>query len=81
MQVRGTITLEIVGERKNVVWDTLDAMEKHAESHPGNFKLAGVYVMQGKIQEAIHELREAIRIEPGYTHARRELHRLLGMLN
>jgi len=29
----------------------------------------------------IHELREAIRIEPGYTHARQELHRLLGMLN
>ena len=43
MRVRGTITLEIVGERKDVVWDTLDDMEKHAEYHPGNFKLAGVY--------------------------------------
>ena len=42
MQVRGIIALKIVGER-NVVWDILDAMEKHAESHPGNFKLTGVY--------------------------------------
>ena len=43
MQVRGIITLEIVGKRKDVVWDILDAMEKHAELHPGEFKLAGVY--------------------------------------
>ena len=54
---------------------------RYEPRHFPHFNLARVYVKQGKIQEAIHELREAIRIEPGYTHARQELHRLLGMLN
>jgi Tfp pilus assembly protein PilF len=54
---------------------------RYEPRHFPHFNLARVYVKQGKIQEAIHELREAIRIEPGYRHARQELHRLLGMLN
>ena len=54
---------------------------RYEPRHFPHFNLARVYVKQGMIQEASHELREAIRIEPGYTHARQELHRLLGMLN
>jgi hypothetical protein len=33
------------------------------------------------VHEAIRELQQAIAIEPRYTVARRELHRLLGLLN
>jgi hypothetical protein len=40
-----------------------------------------VYVKQGKIQEAIGEIQTALELEPGYVLARKELHRLFGMLN
>jgi hypothetical protein len=40
-----------------------------------------VYVKQGKIQEAIREIKLALELEPEYKLARVELHRLLGMLN
>lgn len=36
---------------------------------------------KGKIQEAIGELRAALSLEPEYHVARKELRRLLGMLN
>jgi Tfp pilus assembly protein PilF len=45
------------------------------------FNLARIFIRQGRIQEAIAELRGAIAIEPRYLLARRELHRVLGMLN
>jgi tetratricopeptide (TPR) repeat protein len=45
------------------------------------FNLARIYVKRHKIREAIRELEGAVALEPGYTPARRELHRLLGMLN
>jgi len=38
-------------------------------------------VKQGKVPEAVGELKRAIEIEPNYVAARREFHRLLGMLN
>jgi len=34
-----------------------------------------------KVREAIRELEGAIAIEPRYTLARQELHRLIGLLN
>ena len=45
------------------------------------FNLARIYIKRHQIHEAIRELEGAVRIEPRYTPARRELHRLLGMLN
>jgi tetratricopeptide (TPR) repeat protein len=45
------------------------------------FNLARIYVKRHEVRAAIRELQVAIRIEPRYTPARRELHRLLGMLN
>jgi Tfp pilus assembly protein PilF len=43
--------------------------------------LAGVYARQHKVHEAIHELRQAVAIEPHQPGAHRELHRLIGLLN
>jgi tetratricopeptide (TPR) repeat protein len=40
-----------------------------------------VLVRKGKYQEAIRELKLALDIEPNYTAARVELHKVLGLLN
>ena len=48
------------------------------------FNLARVYTAQGRLLDAMRELRGAVAIEPAYPAARhhaRELHRRLGMLN
>ena len=57
------------------------ARARYEPRHYPYFNLARVYVKQHKVREAIGELQQAIAIEPRYTIARRELHRLLGMLN
>jgi Tfp pilus assembly protein PilF len=45
------------------------------------FNLARVYVKQNRLAEAIAELRQALRIEPRYEIARRELTRLQSELS
>jgi tetratricopeptide (TPR) repeat protein len=54
---------------------------RYEPRHFPYFNLARIYVSQHKVREAIRELEVAVRLEPGYVAARRELHRLLGMLN
>ena len=54
---------------------------RYEPRHYPYFNLARVYVRQHKVHEAIRELQQDIAIEPRYTVARRELHRLLGLLN
>jgi len=54
---------------------------RYEPRHYPYFNLARVYARQHKVREAVAELKCAVAIEPGYTLARRELHRLLGMLN
>jgi Tfp pilus assembly protein PilF len=55
--------------------------KRYEPRHYPHVNLARVYVRQGKVHDAIAELRAALRIEPQYPPARRELHRLLGLLN
>ncbi|MBI3635990.1 MAG: tetratricopeptide repeat protein, partial [Candidatus Rokubacteria bacterium] len=55
--------------------------KRYEPRHFPYFNLSRIYVRQNKINEAIRELRTAVRLEPGYTAAHRELHRLLGLLN
>ena len=43
--------------------------------------LARIHVMRHDIPAAVRELRAAVAIEPEATSTRRELHRLLGLLN
>lgn len=57
------------------------AAKRYQPRHYPHFNLSRVYVKQGKILEAIQELRTALRLNPEYEAARKELHRLLGMLN
>lgn len=57
------------------------AATRYEPRHYPHVNLARVYVKQGKIDDAIRELRQALTHEPGYAPAHRELHRLLGLLN
>ncbi len=54
---------------------------RYQPRHFPYFNLARIYIKQHKIREAIRELEGALVLEPGYTVARKELHRLRGMLN
>ncbi|MBI3457446.1 MAG: tetratricopeptide repeat protein [Candidatus Rokubacteria bacterium] len=57
------------------------AAKRYEPRHYPHVNLARVYTRQGKIQDAIAELKHALTIEPAYQPARAELHRLIGMLN
>jgi Tfp pilus assembly protein PilF len=57
------------------------AASRYEPRHYPHVNLARVYAKQGKVHEAIAELRRALDIEPDYRPARTELHRLVGMLN
>jgi Tfp pilus assembly protein PilF len=57
------------------------AAPRYEPRHYPHVNLARVYARQGKIHEAIGELRRALDLSPDYTPARAELHRLVGMLN
>ena len=54
---------------------------RYEPRHYPHVNLGRVYVKQGKLDDAIRELWAALRIEPGYPPAQRELQRLIGMLN
>jgi tetratricopeptide (TPR) repeat protein len=54
---------------------------RYEPRHFPHFNLSRVYARRGKVHEAIRELEAALTLEPGYVAARRELHRLIGMLN
>lgn len=71
------------GEYDEAIPWLLKAMEasRYEPRHYPHINLARVYVRKGKVQEAVAEIRKALVIEPDHTGARRELHRLIGMLN
>lgn len=56
-------------------------VKRYEPRHYPHMNLGRVYAKQGKLYDAIAELKRALEIEPGYEAARRELHRILGMLN
>jgi len=78
----GAYLIELGRHEEAVAW-LLRAKQarRYEPRHFPCFNLARVYVRQGRIREAIAELRQALALEPRYALARRELHRLLGMLN
>src|SRR5262249_50791826 len=78
----GAYLIELDRADEAVEWlERAKTAPRYEPRHYPYFNLARVYVRQHKIQDAIRELRGAVAIEPGYTAAHRELHRLLGMLN
>ena len=78
----GAYLIELGREDEAIDWlERAKTAPRYEPRHFPYFNLARVYVRQHKIQDAIRELKGAVAVEPGYTAARRELHRLLGMLN
>jgi len=78
----GAYLIELGRPDEAIGWlERAKSARRYEPRHYPYFNLARVYVRQHKVREAIRELQGAIAIEPGYTPARRELHRLLGMLN
>ena len=78
----GAYLIELGREGEAIAW--LERAKRAARYEPRHypyFNLARVYIKQHKVREAIAELEGAVAIEPGYVLARRELHRLRGMLN
>jgi len=54
---------------------------RYEPRHYPHINLSQIHVMRNDITAAVRELRAAVDIEPENKSARRELHRLLGMLN
>ena len=78
----GAYLIELGRHEEAIPW-LRKAMEakRYEPRHYPYINLARVYVKQGKLQEAVAELKRALDIEPTYVAARKELHRLLGVLN
>jgi tetratricopeptide (TPR) repeat protein len=78
----GAYLIELGREDEAIAWlEQAKTARRYEPRHFPYFNLARVYVKRHKIREAIRELQTAVSIEPRYTVARRELHRLLGLLN
>jgi len=55
--------------------------KRYEPRHYPHINMARVCAKKGKIDEAIAELRKALQFDANHLGARRELHRLIGMLN
>ncbi|MFQ5802287.1 MAG: tetratricopeptide repeat protein [Candidatus Methylomirabilales bacterium] len=55
--------------------------ERYEPRHYPHINLSRVYAKMGRTHDAIVEVRKALKFEPNHRGARRELHRLIGMLN
>ena len=78
----GAYLIDLGREDEAIDWlERAKTARRYEPRHFPYFNLARVYIKRHKIHEAIRELKGAVSIEPGYTAARRELHRLLGQLN
>ncbi len=78
----GAYLIELGREDEAVPWlERAKVAPRYEPRHFPFFNLARIYVRRHRVHEAIRELEGAIAIEPRYTAARRELHRLIGLLN
>jgi tetratricopeptide (TPR) repeat protein len=78
----GAYLIELERLDEAIPWlERAKTARRYEPRHYPYFNLARVHVRRHRIREAMRELEQAIVIEPGYTLARRELHRLRGMLN
>ena len=78
----GAYLIELGRDEEAIPWlERAKKAPRYEPRHYPYFNLARVHIRRNRVREAIVELRAAIAIEPGYTLARKELHRLLGTLN
>jgi Tfp pilus assembly protein PilF len=78
----GAYLIELGRHDEAVPW--LELAKQAARYEPRHFPYfnrARIHVKRHEIREAIGELERAIEIEPRYVMARKELHRLRGLLN
>jgi polyribonucleotide nucleotidyltransferase len=76
--------IKITGVTQDILRNALEQAKRAPRYEPRHypyFNRARVHVKRHEILEAIRELERALSIEPRYVTARRELHRLRGLLN
>ena len=78
----GAYLIEMGREDEAVEWlERAKRAPRYEPRHYPYFNRARVHVKRHEILKAIRELERALSIEPRYVTARRELHRLRGLLN
>ena len=78
----GAYLIELGREEEAVTWlERAKQAARYEPRHYPYFNLARIHVKRHEILAAIRELEGALAIEPRYVTARKELHRLRGLLN
>jgi Tfp pilus assembly protein PilF len=78
----GAYLIELGRDEDAIEWlERAKTALRYEPRHYPYLNLAWIYARQHKVQEAIGQLQSVIAIEPAHTAARKELHRLIGMLN
>jgi Tfp pilus assembly protein PilF len=78
----GAYLVELGRLKEAIVWlERAKQAVRYEPRHYPHLNLSHIHVMQNDIRAAVRELRAVVEIEPAHTAARRELHRLLGVLN
>ena len=78
----GAYLIELGREEEAIGWlERAKTAPRYEPRHYPYLNLAWIYARQHKVREAIDQLESVIAIEPEHTGARKELHRLIGMLN
>jgi Tfp pilus assembly protein PilF len=78
----GAYLIELGREEEAVDWlERAKQAPRYEPRHFPYFNRARIHVKRHEVREAIRELERAVELEPRYAIARRELHRLRGLLN
>jgi Tfp pilus assembly protein PilF len=78
----GAYLIELGREEEAVPWlERAKQAARYEPRHYPYFNRARIHIKRHEIHEAIRELEGALALEPSYAAARRELHRLRGLLN
>jgi tetratricopeptide (TPR) repeat protein len=78
----GAYLIELGREEEAVAWlERAKQAARYEPRHYPYFNLARVHIKRHEILAAIRELEGALALEPRYVTARKELHRLRGLLN
>ena len=78
----GAYLIELGREEEAVAWlERAKHAPRYEPRHFPYFNRARIHIKRHEILPAIHELERAVEIEPRYVMARKELHRLRGLLN
>ena len=78
----GAYLVELGQLEEAIVWfERAKQAARYEPRHYPHLNLSHIHMKRNDINAAVLELRAVVEIEPAHAAARRELHRLLGMLN